>query len=419
MLVARREWLKINPNGDWFAQWSKMTPRLAAVVYAAQFGAATDGAAAVATALDEAGHLERQLAKVHPAAFAGWVNPSWAPNKIVPLSDYLLTPVNTARNAIGSPVDMLSSGGKMLESLVQYAVADSSAHAHDAQVAQTRNAYSVFVEPGSMCKRCAVLVGKRYKPGMHVKRHPQCDGVMEAHSDADPFNPEPLDPARVKDLTIAQREEIANGADFNKVINAKRVHSRPAASAKDVAANVVRKATAAEPKLTAMATRYADQFGGKMEGLDFRLKTADSLTRKIEGGVKAGKGTATQVAADMFDINRYTTVYSEASYAKNVQATLDALRAEGHTLNVKNYWNVALDKNPYQGVNVQITTTSAEKFELQFHTATSLDVKEGQMHIVYEKWRVETDEVKRAEYTQQMIDISAAIPVPPTVTSVS
>ena len=227
MLVARREWLKINPSGDWFAQWSKVTPRLAAVVYSAQFGAATDGAAAVATALDETGHPERQLTKVRPAAFAGWVNPSWLPDTAVPLSDYLLTPVNTARNAIGSPVDMLSSGGKMLEALVQYAVADSSAHAHDAQVGQTRNAYSVFVEPGSMCQRCAVLVGKRYKPGTHVHRHPRCDGVMEARSDADPFNPEPLDPSRVKDLTAAQREEIAGGADFNRVINAKRVYSRP------------------------------------------------------------------------------------------------------------------------------------------------------------------------------------------------
>jgi len=222
MLVARREWLKINPNGDWFAQWLKMTPRLAAVVYAAQFGAATDGAAAVATALDEAGHPERQLTKVRPAAFAGWVNPSWLPDTAVPLSDYLLTPVNTARNAIGSPVDMLSSGGKMLESLVQYAVADSSSHAHDAQLVATRNTYGVFVEPGSMCQRCAVLVGKRYKPETHVKRHPGCDGVMEARSESDSFEPEAPVSSRVKDLTIAQQKAIDGGADLNQVINSKR-----------------------------------------------------------------------------------------------------------------------------------------------------------------------------------------------------
>lgn len=222
MLLARREWARIDPTGDWFAQWSQIAPRLTAVVYAAQIGAATDGSASVATALLEAKHPEPKLAEVVPAAFAGWVTPSWTGEDGVSLAYYLLTPVATARNATGAAPDMLAAGGKVLESLVQYAVTEAAAHAHDAQVVATRNTYSVFTEPGSMCQRCAALVGKRYKPGTHVKRHPRCDGVMEARSDAVPFKPEPLDPSRVKDLTIGQREAIDSGADLNQVINAKR-----------------------------------------------------------------------------------------------------------------------------------------------------------------------------------------------------
>jgi len=222
MLVARREWLKIDPNGDWLAQWQRLLPRFQAVVLAAQVGAATDGSASVATALLEAKRPEPKIAAVNPAAFAGWVIPSWTGENGVSLTDYLLTPIVTARNASGNPQDMLAAGGKILESLTQYAVADAAAHAHDAQVVATRNTYSVFTEPGSMCQRCAVLVGKRYKPGAHVHRHPNCDGVMEARSDADPFEVPSLDPSRIKDLTIGQREAIGQGADMNQILNAKR-----------------------------------------------------------------------------------------------------------------------------------------------------------------------------------------------------
>ena len=274
MLLARREWAKIDPTGDWFTQWQKLLTRFAPVVYAAQIGAATDGSAVVAHALAETGHPERQLARVQPKAFAGWVSPSWLPEGRVPLLDYLQAPVTTARNATGPAADMLATGGKMLEGLVQYAVADASAHAHDAQVAQTRNAYSVFVEPGSMCKRCAVLVGKRYKPGTHVKRHPRCDGVMEAHSDADPFKPEPVDPSRVKDLTVAQREEIAAGADFNKVINSRRTYVRRAVrpanpvAAKKAALDLSAITSAKTPQQVAAALQDVLGTRGTVSGFD-------------------------------------------------------------------------------------------------------------------------------------------------------
>ena len=222
MLLARREWAKIDPTGDWFTQWQELLTRFGPVVYAAQIAAATDGSAAVAYALTEAGHPERQPTKVQPKAFAGWVSPSWLPEEDVPLLDYLLTPVNTARNATGSPVDMLAAGGKMLEGLVQFAVTDALAHAHDAQIVATRSAYAVFAEPGSMCQRCAALVGRRYKPGTHLQRHPRCDGVMEAHSERSPYTPEPAKVDRIKDLTAGQRAAIDEGADLNQVLNAKR-----------------------------------------------------------------------------------------------------------------------------------------------------------------------------------------------------
>ncbi len=146
-------------------------------------------------------------------------------------------------------------------------------------------------------------------------------------------------------------------------------------SAHSVSAHTVKAAMAAEPQLTGLVSGLANKHGGKMAGLDFKLKSEESLTRKFQEGVDAGKGTAPQVGADMFDVNRYTTVYPEAQYACGAQATLDTMRAQGLKLNVKKYWNV--DTNPYQGLNVQATTAAGQKFELQFHSGTSLSVKEG------------------------------------------
>lgn len=183
------------------------------------------------------------------------------------------------------------------------------------------------------------------------------------------------------------------------------------------ARELVKRATEAEKDLTRTVTGLADRFGGEAVGLDFRLKTEESLTRKIAGDVAAGEGTAAQVASKMFDVNRYTIRYADDTYAASVQSTIDALRAEGNQLTVKNYWTNA--KNPYQGVNVQVTSRTGTQWELQFHTPTSLDVKEGEMHKIYEASRVETDPVKIAEYDRQSHEVSAKIPVPPGIGDVS
>lgn len=208
-------------------------------------------------------------------------------------------------------------------------------------------------------------------------------------------------------------ESTGGGADAGK-------------SAADVASAMVQAGTEAEPQLTSLVSGVAEKNGGEINpvlpsgdhALDFKLKSEESLARKIAGEVSDSGGTLTpeQAGAKMFDINRYTTVYPEGQYASGAQATINDLRAEGNTLNVKNYWNV--DSNPYQGVNVQVTTPDAQKFELQFHTDTSLAVKEGELHSVYEAQRIETNPAMRAQYAQQMGAISAKIPVPHGIGSV-
>lgn len=322
------------------------------------------------------------------------------------------------------------------------------------------------------CARCAILAGRFYRWSTGFQRHPHCDCQMVPSNEiaapgliSDPM--EAFEKGQISGLSKADTQAIIEGADLGQVVNVRRSAagltegssvmvrggrltpegvyriasdraeavslltqqgyitrtSRPLVAAPktaaEVAESVVAAARVAEPELTALTSGLAEKFGGRMEGLDFRLKTADSLARKLEGEILESGGTLTAeaAAAKMFDVNRYTTVYSESSYADGVQASLDSLRADGHTLKVKNYWNV--DDNPYQGVNVQIISPAGEKFELQFHTDYSLEVKEGELHRIYELQRVETSAAKREEYAQQMFDIAAKIPVPRGILGVS
>lgn len=192
--------------------------------------------------------------------------------------------------------------------------------------------------------------------------------------------------------------------------------ARSAATPARVAADLVAKATAAEPELTRLASSLAEQHGGQMAGLDFRLKTEGSLARKIAADVQAKGMTAAEVGDSLFDVNRYTAVFPADEYASSSQAVLDDLRGSGHTVNVKNYWNNR--DNPYQGINVQVTSPAGQRWELQFHTETSLEVKEGDLHAIYEKARVTTDEQLLRTYTAESFAASAAIPVPFGVQSV-
>jgi hypothetical protein len=185
-----------------------------------------------------------------------------------------------------------------------------------------------------------------------------------------------------------------------------------------VTAELHARAVAAEPTLTPLVSGFVEEHGGKMEGLAARLKTPESLARKINADVANDRKTPTEVAAKIFDANRYTGVFPEQNYAQSTQAVLDQLRAEGYTLRVKNFW--ANDKNPYQGVNVQVTSPDGGQWELQFHTDTSLQVKEGALHQLFEQQReLPPGDPKIPELTAQMAQVAGGIPVPPRVAMIS
>lgn len=187
-----------------------------------------------------------------------------------------------------------------------------------------------------------------------------------------------------------------------------KVMSRtPEASAEAVALR--ERSVALEPATTAMVTRMAAEHGGEMSGLENRLKTSDSLARKIDAdAVKEHGGDRASAAASVSDSLRYTTVFDNDNYTAGTRATLDALEADGYSIRAKNFWQ---EGDPYQGMNVKATKDGVT-VELQFHTRDSVRIKGTTLHPLYEEYRKSTDDTKRRSLWDKMVDTAGTIPRP-------
>ena len=183
---------------------------------------------------------------------------------------------------------------------------------------------------------------------------------------------------------------------------AKPPENASANAANEAAAKeLLEKAAEAEKSTKPALQKLAQDTGSKMEGLENRLKTPESLARKLND-------TAPGQIADAL---RYTMVSDEAVMAENAAKSLAALEQQGYkVLKVKNTFK---DGAPYKGVNTQIQAPNGQVFELQFHTPESFAMKQN-THALYEEMRVLPPTSERARAIQQeLVKMNETLPNPP------
>jgi len=148
-------------------------------------------------------------------------------------------------------------------------------------------------------------------------------------------------------------------------------------------------ARALEPSVSARLRTLADAAGGELAGFEHRLKSRESLLRKIRLRLaEQARPRLQDVVID--DALRYTIrVDDEPSghYRETVHDVLVALERDGNVvIKVKNYWPRG---DNYSGVNSVLRAPSGLDWELQFHTSASLATqREG--HPLYEEMRRQT-----------------------------
>jgi hypothetical protein len=183
--------------------------------------------------------------------------------------------------------------------------------------------------------------------------------------------------------------------------------------AQNLASQLFARAKKAEPGITGIISRVASENNVTLKGLEFRLKTKDSLARKIASEYRDNAGAISYkiIGEKIGDSVRYTYVIDESRYSSSVMKISEDLKARGlspYDNKFRNYWS-----NPtYKGINSNWISQDGQLFEIQFHTPQSLQVKEEKSHKIYEKQRVETDPLKIKAYSEQIEEIWRDVSTP-------
>jgi len=171
------------------------------------------------------------------------------------------------------------------------------------------------------------------------------------------------------------------------------------------------RALAVEPKVTELMKTIQENAGGEFVQLEQRVKSTDSLARKIDSdAVTEFDGDRSRAADAVSDAVRYTLKVGDDNYAQSLDSTVKALEASGFTLRVKNFWQSG---DPYDGVNIKAKKDGIE-VEIQLHTPSSFSHKEGKggTHPIYKAYQVELNDSTRLSMWNQMVEIAKGVSRP-------
>ncbi|MDU5106522.1 minor capsid protein [Clostridium sp.] len=176
-----------------------------------------------------------------------------------------------------------------------------------------------------------------------------------------------------------------------------------------------------EPNITLDLKEISNNSGSELVGLDFRLKSKESYLRKVNTDSKNSlePDIIKNVIEDTNDIIRYTYQSSYKDLTNKYFEINNALNEKGYNqIKLKNTWLVK--SNPYKGVNCNYVAPSGQKFEIQYHTPESFELKNGELHSLYEKWRViENKTSKEAiELSKRMAELSSKLKYPDNINKV-
>lgn len=173
-----------------------------------------------------------------------------------------------------------------------------------------------------------------------------------------------------------------------------------------------------EPGITADLLETVQGNGGELTGLDFRLKTKESLARKVSADMKVMGLSEKEVMERIYDVVRYTSLFNADSLVEGYRSVVEKLQEKGYNiLRVKN--TMGNESASYWGINTVVENPKGYKFELQFHTPQSFQVKQELNHSLYEEQRSSNVSKQRfKELEEQMLSNNRMIKVSTNVSDI-
>jgi hypothetical protein len=260
--------------------------------------------------------------------------------------------------------------------------------------------------------------------GVKTSRHYQVESAIK-RGDVIEVKPEALEV--YKEVFGAKSKEVGN---VKGVDNGQAAKEQLQVAAKGEASRLMREARVEEPGMSKAIEDIAKQTDGKLVGLEHRFKSEESLTRKLADraersvikqmrkGVNQEEAILNSIKEHAIDINdtvRYTLTFSMDKYTIGYQNTIKTLQNQGYKIEgIWNAWEMVgtPQDTGYRGINVTVVNPNGQKFELQFHTPQSYQVKTDS-HILYEERRLATTSAKRKQDLKRLqIEKAKTIPVP-------
>lgn len=166
-----------------------------------------------------------------------------------------------------------------------------------------------------------------------------------------------------------------------------------------------------DAEVSAIVEHAAAQSDVRLVGLDSRIKTIESLHRKL-ADLLAQDPTlnAEEAARQVYDVLRFTVVAEAERYASVHEEVLSGLRAQGVDVVAEvNRW-----PGPgYRGINARLRIGGSPRFEVQFHTRESYAAAKATRGM-YEEYRLRsTSPERRGELEAEISGVFARVPIPP------
>lgn len=165
------------------------------------------------------------------------------------------------------------------------------------------------------------------------------------------------------------------------------------------AKQIHRQALSHEPRITADVENAVNASGSKMYGLNNRIKSLESISRKLDLG------------KDIRDAVRYTTISSEKNFVRNYEAIKSKLQQKGYTeIKCKNYFeDYKQGKVKHKSVQCNFRTNDGYTFEIQFHTKASQDAKTKKVPLYEEVRNPSVSDKRKAQIIKEMESLAESV----------
>lgn len=191
-------------------------------------------------------------------------------------------------------------------------------------------------------------------------------------------------------------------------------------TSKALAERLYEKASRSEPKITKVVSGVIKSTGAKMYGLKNRLKTKESLARKIDTEAQAKNISVVEAAKTIKDSIRYTSVSDDSHFTDNYFAVKENLRKQGYIeTRCRNYFDLYRQgKANHKQITSVYEDKLGNKFELQFQTPSSIKAKELKTPLYEETRQLGIDKKRERKLIAQMNELAKQVKTPKDVYSI-